>query len=121
VLSSIAGLIERAKGQRGTLKVTNIGQQQEDLANSLRAFSTDRKVFKRRLKEEQKQRKKAGEPKERPRTYVLDFHGDIWASHLDNLRQEVTTLLEVAQQGDEVVVRLESPGGVVQNYGLAAA
>ncbi len=53
--------------------------------------------------------------------YVLNFVGDLQASALDQLRQEVTSVLTVATPSDEIVVRLESPGGVVHAYGLAAS
>lgn len=55
------------------------------------------------------------------KVYVLSFVGDLQASAVDQLRQEVTSVLTVATPSDEVVVRLESPGGVVHGYGLAAS
>jgi serine protease SohB len=58
---------------------------------------------------------------ERARLFVLHFDGDIKASALAQLREEVTAILQVAEPGDEVVVSLESPGGMVANYGLAAS
>lgn len=58
---------------------------------------------------------------ERKRIFVLNFDGDIKASALDHLREEITTVLQVAEPGDEVLVNLESPGGMVANYGLAAS
>lgn len=57
----------------------------------------------------------------RPRTYVLDFEGDVMASQVDALREEISAILPNVQEGDEVVLRLESPGGVVHGYGLAAS
>lgn len=53
--------------------------------------------------------------------YLLDFDGDIKASAVTYLREEISTIISVAQAGDEVVVRLESGGGQVNAYGLAAA
>ena len=53
--------------------------------------------------------------------FVLDFDGDIKASEVDNLRQEITAILSVAKPTDEIIVRLESPGGMVHAYGLAAS
>jgi serine protease SohB len=53
--------------------------------------------------------------------FVLNFHGDIRASALASLREEVTAVLTVAQPEDEVMLRLESSGGLVHAYGLAAA
>ena len=58
---------------------------------------------------------------ERKRLFVMHFDGDIKASALSSLREEITAVLQVAEPGDEVVVCLESPGGMVANYGLAAS
>ena len=52
---------------------------------------------------------------------MLDFHGDIKATEVQQLREEISTLLTVAKPEDEVIVRLESSGGMVHAYGLAAA
>ncbi|QKX18016.1 protease SohB [Microbulbifer sp. YPW1] len=57
----------------------------------------------------------------RKRLFVVHFDGDIKASALTNLREEITAILQIAEKGDEVVVCLESPGGMVANYGLAAS
>ncbi|HEY8569734.1 protease SohB [Microbulbifer sp.] len=57
----------------------------------------------------------------RKRLFVVHFDGDIKASALTNLREEITAILQVAEPKDEVVVCLESPGGMVANYGLAAS
>ena len=60
--------------------------------------------------------------KNNQKIYVLDFKGDIQASAVENLREEITLILATAKAGkDRVVVRLESPGGAVHGYGLAAA
>lgn len=55
------------------------------------------------------------------RLYVIDFDGDIHASGVESLREEVTAILATANKTDEVLVRLESPGGLVHSYGLAAS
>ena len=60
--------------------------------------------------------------KNNQKVYVLDFKGDTAASAVDNIREEITLILATAKAGrDRVVVRLESPGGMVHGYGLAAA
>ncbi|MCF4374756.1 protease SohB [Acinetobacter baumannii] len=60
--------------------------------------------------------------KNNQKIFVLDFKGDIQASAVENLREEITLILATAKAGrDRVVVRLESPGGMVHGYGLAAA
>ena len=71
----------------------------------------------KQLSKEAKARKKAGK-----NIYVLDFNGDVAASQVSSLREEITLLLATAKAGrDRVIVRLESPGGMVHGYGLAAA
>lgn len=60
--------------------------------------------------------------KNNKKIFVLDFKGDVQASAVEQFREEVTLILATAKAGkDEIVVRLESPGGVVHGYGLAAA
>ncbi|NUP06338.1 MAG: protease SohB [Polyangiaceae bacterium] len=69
-------------------------------------------------------RKPKPEVDEKPfdnRVFVLDFKGDVLASEVDSLREEVTVVIGIARPGDEVVVRLESSGGAVHGYGLAAS
>jgi serine protease SohB len=58
---------------------------------------------------------------ELPKIFILDFIGDIKASQAQQLREEITTILSVAQPQDEVMIRLESPGGAVNGYGFAAS
>lgn len=59
--------------------------------------------------------------KTKSRLYVLDFDGDIRASEVSKLRREITAVLTAATPDDEIVVRLESGGGMVTSYGLAAS
>lgn len=67
------------------------------------------------------QKASLGLASERRRIFVTHFSGDIKASALSRLREEVTAILQVAESGDEVLLCLESPGGMVANYGLAAS
>lgn len=53
--------------------------------------------------------------------FVLDFDGDIKASAVAHLREEISVIISSAKSGDEVVVRLESGGGQVNAYGLASS
>ena len=77
------------------------------------------KAQKKAIKEAQKEGTEA--EAERNRVFVLDFNGDVRATEVSQLREEVTAVLSVANKGDEVLLRLESPGGVVHGYGLAAS
>jgi len=59
---------------------------------------------------------------DRERVFLLRFAGDIRASAVDSLREEITAVLQIARpRKDRVLLVLDSPGGVVPGYGLAAA
>lgn len=60
-------------------------------------------------------------PTRRKRVYVLDFDGDVAAEEVSSLREEITTVLSIAETCDEIILKLESPGGMVHAYGLAAS
>ncbi len=53
--------------------------------------------------------------------FVTDFPGDVSASQVETLREEVTAILRVAKPGDEALLKLQTGGGTVTGYGLAAA
>lgn len=73
----------------------------------------------RRARKSRKQTHESGG--ERPRLFVVDFVGDVEASAAEGLREEVSGILLAAREGDEVLLRLESAGGVVHGYGFAAS
>jgi serine protease SohB len=77
-------------------------------------------AHKRDRKSEKKALKRKVEPK-RGRVFVLDFDGDLRATAVSSLRREITAVLSLAEKEDEVVVRLESGGGMVHAYGLGAS
>ena len=78
--------------------------------------------LKRFLKSQKKENKKNSTTnKSKKRVFVLNFHGDIYASAVCALREEITAILTIAIGSDEVLLRLESSGGLVHSYGLAAA
>ena len=110
----------RRAGGGWRLKVTPLNERFEDLGDALRAGVLERKELKKVFKEREKAEKAAPDEK-KPAVYVLDFDGDILASAVSSLREEINAITRVAAAGDEVVVRLESPGGAVPHYGLAAA
>ncbi|MEO1851007.1 MAG: protease SohB, partial [Psychrobacter sp.] len=101
-------------------------QRREDLMEAtqgkaaLKAFKkTMAKKAKQALKVKSKKQKK--NPDNASQVFVLDFEGDIKATAVKHLREEISTLISTANKGDEVIVRLESGGGLVHGYGLAAA
>lgn len=68
-----------------------------------------------------KREKAKNKPKKAQTLYVLEFDGDIQAEEVRSLREEVSALLQIAEKDDEVLLRLKSPGGAVNGYGLAAS
>lgn len=116
-----AVMIAARKGTSGEhLTVEHLNKRFERLGDVLRG-KIDGKALKKQLKARKKANKAASKDESRQRTFVLDFKGDIRASATASLRQEITAILNVAQEGDEVLVRLENPGGTVHEHGLAAS
>jgi serine protease SohB len=120
----------KRKSQPGSLSVTKLNESYDAMKAELDHQLLDKKVLKgieKEKKKKEKLEKKAQKksPKtdeaEKKRLYVLDFDGDIKASAVETMREEITAILSVAKLQDEVVVRLESGGGVVHGYGLAAS
>jgi len=115
----------RSKGKRATgghLEVQKLNDFYKSLRLRLQQSVLDKERFKTMRKEEAKAEKanrKKGAAKSH--VYVLNFDGDIKASATEQLRHEVTAVLTMATSKDEVVVRLESGGGMVHGYGLAAS
>ena len=143
VAGGLAAAAQRRRGHSdGHLEIHKLNDRYQDLRDSLRHSVLDKAAWKaehkaRRKQEKaeakvrRKQLKKSGEKAaadaagetagERKRLYVLDFDGDIRAAASERLREEVSALLPEVRPGDEVLLRLESPGGLVHGYGLAAS
>jgi len=121
----------KRKSQPGSLSVTKLNESYDAMKAQLDNQLLDKKDLKNLAKEKKKKEKlekkalkkapKEAEEVAKKRLYVLDFEGDIKASAVATMREEITAVLSVAKPQDEVVVRLESGGGVVHGYGLAAS
>jgi serine protease SohB len=121
---TLAVLQAARRGRPGaSVQIEHMNQHYREQADQLREAVLDapalKALRKRRRKEEKATRKQADGA--RARVFVLGFKGDLQASAVDNLREEITTLLQVAGPQDEVVLKLESEGGMVHGYGLAAS
>lgn len=107
------------------LEVDSLNDRYERMRDALEVElllpATLKSLSKQRRKSKKAALKTAGERSDRPRIFVLDFDGDLAASAVGQLREEVTALLQVLRKGDEVLLRLESEGGLVHGYGLAAS
>jgi len=128
ILSWIVSAAHQMRQMSGeTLEVRNVNERFQQMAETVYSQTLDKAERKARAKEkkaEAKQKAKAaklGKSPEKSRLFVLDFEGDIRASAVANLREEISAILMVAQAKDEVLIKLESPGGMVHSYGLAAS
>lgn len=124
VLITIASLALKNKN-RNLFEIELLHERFEDQTQALKeAFLTSSEIKKehKRLKKESKSKDKSLDKKPARRIFVIEFlNGDIKASDSENLKEEVNTILGVATAQDEVVVKVESPGGLVHSYGYAAA
>ncbi|MEX1058009.1 MAG: protease SohB, partial [Natronospirillum sp.] len=113
------------QGKKGRVKTEDLSRQFDRVQDQLQAAITPEKKTLKRWRKARKQAlklsRKANGEKPPKHAYVLDFKGDVQASQATALSASVSAVLAVAQAGETVVVRLESPGGVVHGYGLAAS
>ncbi len=140
VVASVATGMRTRKASEGHIEVTKVNDDIDILRDALCATVLDPEAHKfeakQRHKTEKAERKaniktlkkaakrKNGEDfkhERKPRLYVLDFHGDMKASGVSSLRREITAVLSLAENQDEVLLRLESGGGMVHAYGLASS
>jgi serine protease SohB len=115
----IINLSRRSREAEG-LRVTSLNSRLRNAADGLRQALLP-KAERKSLLKRRRQEDKAARGRRRKRVFVLDFRGDIRASATASLREEVSAVLAVAEQGDEVLVRLENAGGLVHEHGLAAS
>ena len=92
------------------------------MAMTLKRHLLPEKEYEKLVDDEEKRREEEKKKKKmKKRVFVIDFDGDIAASGISSLREEITAILSVATPDDEIVVRLESGGGLVTSYGLGAS
>lgn len=132
-IAAIIVNVAQRKRQRGELRVTNLSEQYQEMKDDLAMALLDghqQKLWHKAQKKKRKQEAKAAKARakqgetrdtDKPRVWVLDFKGSMDAHEVNALREEVTAVLAVVKPQDQVVLRLESPGGVVHGYGLAAS
>lgn len=151
VIGIMAGHNRRQQNKAGHIEVRNLNDEFEDMTDTLDHAMMDKFQFKQLRKSQEKadkvkakqekaearklakQAKGAGLSKQtditieeallegKKRTFVLDFDGDIKASAVEFLRHEISAVLSVAKPTDEIIMRLDSSGGMVHTYGLAAS
>jgi serine protease SohB len=119
-------LSRRAKSEE-KLEVKNLNEKYSNMTLAMKSSIFSRKELKKEIKAEKqkrkKEKKKADEAssERKKRIFVINFHGDIKATAVASLREEITAILPLATAEDEVLVRLENAGGLVHEHGLAAS
>nr|WP_306667900.1 protease SohB [Oceanospirillum sediminis] len=122
----------KKKHGEGEIEIEHLNDKLSETQKAIKSAVMDKEAFEHELKAEKKaDKEKAKQAKKQKdnvreedgkRIFVLDFDGDIRASDVASLRESVSAVLTIARPGtDEVVVRLESGGGMVHSYGLAAS
>ncbi len=140
VLILVAGILslgERQRGdnQGGHIELLNLNEKYRHIGEHFREVIDEPealKLHKKLAKKDEKAKTKIAKKKHkkgtdelpderRKRLYVLGFDGDVKASATENLREEISAVLPQIEKGDEVLVKVESPGGMVHSYGLASS
>jgi serine protease SohB len=115
----------RNKEEGGQLKVTSLNDKYNLLKVRVLETLMDKKAFKQHLKSEAKEHKQNQKSskvsKAKPKLFVLEFDGDIKATEVETMRDEITAILAVAEPQDEVLLKLDNSGGIVHEHGLAAS
>lgn len=135
-----SGQRSRKPGRKGSLKVSRLNEHFEEMKEALRSSILEKKELKQIHKGEKKQQKEEAkaakaakssaasvdetDPEDgerKKRVFVINFKGNIAAEAVASLREEISAILSMAEADDEVLLRLESPGGMVHAYGLASS
>lgn len=121
VLISFVAASKKSTAAEG-LEIENLNDKYKGLSDSLNKAVMEKDEWKKKQKAEKAIAKKNKKKKTRkPKAYILDFVGDIKASAVPSLREEVTAILDIAKRNDQIVLRLDNHGGVVHEHGLAAS
>ncbi len=105
----------------GHIQVVRLNEFLHDMRRAIEDAGLPPAAAKKQRKRDAKERKKQRHGEGRRRVFVLSFEGDMAASAVDSLRREISAVLGTAGKEDEVVVRLDSAGGMVHGYGLGAS
>jgi len=124
VVAIVIGLSTKQKQASGRLEFDSLSEHFDDLkdqAKHVLLTKDELKVLEKQDKKDAKKKKKEEKKDSKPNMFVLSFNGSMQATEVEQLREEITAVLCVAKEKDEVLVKVESGGGVVHGYGLAAS
>src|SRR4029077_19062259 len=98
--------LRRSAGEGGHLDIIKLNDRLEDMNRTLRHAFLHPPEFKKSIKDEAKAHKKEAKNKEgsvRRRVFVIEFDGDLQASKVSQLRNEITAVLTGCREQDEVL------------------
>ena len=135
VVGLVVGMASKQKQTPGNLEFASLSEHYDDIKKEAQHVLLDKDALKKLEKEEKqaqkKKKKEQGKDKDKQQSddadntksnlFVVNFNGSMNAQEVDMLREEITAILCVARTEDEVLVNVESGGGVVHGYGLAAS
>lgn len=128
VIGLIASAGRKGKSlQTGQVSITNINERFDSMVAVIEEAILDEKILKEQKKSKKKEKRsekkknKSKSDENEKNVYLINFNGDIKASEVEQLREIISAILLTAKPSDEVVVTLESGGGMVHSYGLAAS
>ena len=123
--AATSAAMKNKKPESKEMLIEKLNDKYEDIKDNLEESMLSKEALKERnkaLKKQEKEKKKLEAHEDKKKVFVLSFEGDIKASAVEGFREAVSAALLVARPGkDEIVVKLESPGGMVHSYGLASA
>lgn len=123
-VGGIISLASKQKAVKGQLDISSLSEKLKEIADYSRTMLMTKEQLKKYNKEQKKLEKQKSKNKDAVNLghlFVVDFNGSMDAHEVDYLREEITAIITIAKPEDEVLVRLESGGGVVHGYGLAAS
>ena len=124
IIIAVVMIIMRTKSAHdGHIEIKNLNQKFEEMGLLMKSHVLSKKELKQSIKQLKSKHKenKSDNENDKKNIFVLNFKGDIRASEVESLREEITSILTIAKTSDEVVLVLESAGGTVHGYGLAAS
>jgi serine protease SohB len=126
IIAVVMAIVSASRGAESShgLNIEKLNEKYQSMADKLSQAvmsKTEWRDYEKAQKKQRKEESKQSGEERGKRVFVLDFQGDMRASHVDSLREEVSAVVSIAKPEDEVVVTLENAGGTVHEHGLGAS
>ncbi|WP_100657184.1 protease SohB [Alteromonas flava] len=121
IIASIAAQAGKQTKEGGELLIESLSEKLDSLIEHAQHKLLTKEQLKALKKAQKKDKKATKDDAKKTHLFVIDFKGSMDAHEVENLRKEVTAIISIADEKDQVLVNVESGGGVVHGYGLAAS